>query len=276
MIPLDYLALRLIRRFFPVPLIQWAMKLQLGVEPGLETRQPEAAADRYEEAVKAGGGRLKGKRILILGYGGYFGLAVSFLERGVSHVVLVDPYARVKEETNLALAQRETPFLSIEDGQVIPNKEWITIDPNFLQVVTLSEHDKIDFIFSSSVLEHVSNPDELVRDLSRMTHPEGLNVHFIDLRDHFFKYPFEMLCHSDRVWSRFLNPTSNLNRQRVWDYEDIFRRYFQKVELEIFEREFAKFEKAKRRIRPEFVSGEIEADCATRLKVKASLPLIET
>jgi len=276
MIPLDYLALRLIRRFFPVPLIQWAMKLQLGVEPGLETRQPEAAADRYEEAVKAGGGRLKGKRILILGYGGYFGLAVSFLERGVSHVVLVDPYARVKEEMNLALAQRETPFLSIEDGQVIPNKEWITIDPNFLQVVTLSEHDKIDFIFSSSVLEHVSNPDELVRDLSRMTHPEGLNVHFIDLRDHFFKYPFEMLCHSDRVWSRFLNPTSNLNRQRVWDYEDIFRRYFQKVELEIFEREFAKFEKAKRRIRPEFVSGEIEADCATRLKVKASLPLIET
>jgi SAM-dependent methyltransferase len=252
------------------------MKLRLGVEPGLETRQPEAAADRYEAAVQAGGGRLKGKRILLLGYGGYFGLAVSFLERGVSHVVLVDPYARVNDEMNLALAQRETLFLSIEDGQVIPREEWITVDPNFLKDVILTEHDKIDFIFSSSVLEHVSNPDELIRDLSRITHPEGLNVHFIDLRDHFFKYPFEMLCHSDRVWSRFLNPTSNLNRLRVWNYEDIFRRYFQKVELEIFERELATFEKTKRRIRPEFVSGDIEADCAARLRVNASLPLIET
>jgi len=272
MIPLDYLTLRLIRRFFPGPLVQWAMKLRLGIEPGLETREPEVARDRYEAAVQASGSHLQGKRILILGYGGYFGLGVKLLEHGAGHVVLFDPYARVNHKMNLALAQGDCPFLSVHNGQVNPKEEWITIVHDLTQDYRIENNEPIDLVFSSSVLEHVTFPEELVQDLARITHPEGLHIHFVDLRDHYFKYPFEMLCHSEAVWSRFLNPSSNLNRLRVWDFEEIFQRYFQIVEFEIFEKELTSFRKAKNRIRPEFISGNEDADCASRLLIKVSLP----
>ena len=273
MIPVDYLTLRLIRRFFPSPLVHWAMKLRLGIEPGLETREPEKAGDRYEAAVQVSGSHLQGKRILILGYGGYFGLGVNLLERGAGHVVLLDPYARANHEMNLALAQGESPFLTIQNGQVTPQEEWITIIHDINQDYQMENNEPIDLVFSSSVLEHVSSPQELIQDLTSITHAEGLHIHFVDLRDHFFKYPFEMLCHSEAVWSRFLNPSSNLNRLRVWDFEEIFKRYFQIVDIEIFEKELASFRKAKSRIRPEFISGNEDANGASRLLIKASLPL---
>jgi hypothetical protein len=250
------------------------MKLRLGVEPGLETRDPTAAGDRYIGALETSGNHLQGKRIMILGYGGYFGLAVNLLERSAGHVVLNDPYARINHEMNLPLAQRSSSFLSIHHDRVLPNQAYITIIQDLDHDYSLKEHPPIDFVFSSSVLEHVSHPEELIHTLSSLTHTEGLHIHFIDLRDHFFKYPFEMLCHSKAIWSRFLNPSSNLNRRRAWDFEEIFQSNFQKVEVEVFERELVKFRKAKARIKPEFISGNEEVDCATRVLVRASCPRI--
>jgi SAM-dependent methyltransferase len=187
-------------------------------------------------------------------------------------MVLLDPYARINHEMNLPLAQGDSQFLSIQKGQVVPNPEYITIIQDLNKEYHLEKRDPVDLVFSSSVLEHVSQPQEIIHDLSRATHPEGNHIHFVDLRDHFFKHPFEMLCHSEVVWSRFLNPSSNLNRLRAWDFEEIFRQNFQVVELEIFEKELVKFRKAKPRIRPEYMSGNEDTDCAARVLIKASCP----
>ncbi|HVN16439.1 MAG TPA: hypothetical protein VMT73_11910, partial [Anaerolineales bacterium] len=106
-----------------------------------------------------------------------------------------------------------------------------------------------------------------------LTRPSGLHIHFVDLRDHFFKYPFEMLCYSKSVWYGWLNPSSNHNRYRVWDYRRAFEESFGRVELTILERDEAEFQKARPRIRPEFISGKLKDDSVTLIRVIASNPI---
>ncbi len=111
-------------------------------------------------------------------------------------------------------------------------------------------------VLSNSILERVEDVAEAVSDLARATASGGRHFHFIDLRDHYFKYPFEMLCHSERIWRRVLNPGSNLNRLRVGDYERLFSTSFQQVRVELLGIDTAAFRSARRRIRPEFLTGE--------------------
>jgi hypothetical protein len=106
--------------------------------------------------------------------------------------------------------------------------------------------------------------------LARATAPGGVQLHFVDLRDHFFKHPFEMLCHSERVWRGLLNPASNLNRLRPWDYERIFRTSFPRVTVEPLAADLGAFRAARSRIRPEFLTGDDTRDAVTRIFVRAS------
>jgi 2-polyprenyl-3-methyl-5-hydroxy-6-metoxy-1,4-benzoquinol methylase len=135
------------------------------------------------------------------------------------------------------------------------------------------EFSAVDLVISSSVYEHLEQVDGTTRALAALTRPEGLHVHFVDLRDHFFKYPFEMLHYSERVWRGWLDPSSHHNRFRLWDYERVFRNHFAQLEIEILERDPAAFEKARPRIRPEFISGNPADDSVTLIRIIASNPL---
>jgi hypothetical protein len=95
----------------------------------------------------------------------------------------------------------------------------------------------------------------------------------VDLRDHYFKYPFEMLRFSENTWRRWLNPSSNHNRYRLWDYRRAFQACFADVEVEIISREEEAFRKALPHLRPEFVSGDINEDAVSGIQVVASRPL---
>jgi hypothetical protein len=44
--------------------------------------------------------------------------------------------------------------------------------------------------------------DQVHSTQAALTRPDGLHLHFVDLRDHFLKYPFEVLCYSEGVWKR--------------------------------------------------------------------------
>ncbi len=103
--------------------------------------------------------------------------------------------------------------------------------------------------------------------------PSGYFVAFIDLRDHYFKYPFEMLCYTKNVWKKWLNPTSNLNRYRIWDYRNIFERYFENIQIDILERDIAEHKKIKQRILDEFKTGNDSQDAVTNLVVLAAVPV---
>ncbi|MCE7860008.1 MAG: hypothetical protein DYG86_09510 [Chloroflexi bacterium CFX2] len=105
-----------------------------------------------------------------------------------------------------------------------------------------------------------------------MTAPGGIHLHFVDLRDHFFKYPFEMLKYSEKTWRNFLNPTSNLNRYRLNDYKRVFEANFVKVEITVLERLMEEFRKAKDKIHAEFKTGKDDVDAITLIHVIAREP----
>ena len=83
------------------------------------------------------------------------------------------------------------------------------------------------------------------------------------------KYPFEMLTFTEQIWRTWLNPGSNLNRYRITDYRRAFQIYFKKVDIAVLERDRYAFEQIRNRIRPEFITGDIETDAATQIRVVA-------
>jgi hypothetical protein len=271
-----YIIPRIFRRYCPSPIITMAKRLRLGIIPGFETRYPAAAADRYEQALHASGREWTGKCILVLGYGGFFGLGVELLRRGARHVILVDPFAQADDQGNRHLAEQYPSYLVIQGKHVFPRKEWITLVHEEIPHHDCSPYGPIDVFLSSSVLEHVFSLDPLVSGLSKITHSEGFHIHYVDLRDHYFKYPFEMLCFPENVWHSLLDPPSHLNRLRLWDYEAYFYRYFHEVRVEIIEKDPISFTQAKSRIRPEFLSGNDDQDCTTRILITAARPKTST
>ncbi|MBA3556388.1 MAG: methyltransferase domain-containing protein [Gemmatimonadales bacterium] len=235
MASLNYVALRLVRRHLPNRLVRLLLARGIIIKPGLETSAPGEATLLFLNAVAAAGETVVGRRILIFGYGGNFGVALGLLQAGARHVVLVDPYAEPQE---------------------VPDPRRLTAIHAPLRDYLSAGGELVDVVLSNSMLEHVEDVAEAVSDLARATASGGRHFHFIDLRDHYFKYPFEMLCHSERIWRRVLNPGSNLNRLRVGDYERLFSTSFQQVRVELLGIDTAAFRSARRRIRPEFLTGE--------------------
>ena len=159
-------------------------------------------------------------------------------------MVLVDPYAEPVDSVNLALA-RGSRFLTVSGTEVRPVAEWLTVIDAPLGSYLANGTEPVDLVLSNSVLEHVGDVAATVPELARVTARGGRQFHFVDMRDHFFKYPFEMLCHSERVWRRWLNPGSNLNRLRAWDYERIFRASFPHVTVEALATDLPAFRAAR-------------------------------
>jgi len=122
--------------------------------------------------------------------------------------------------------------------------------------------------------EHLEDVEEITQALAGLTKPDGIQIHYVDLRDHFFKYPFEMLRFSEKTWRRWLNPSSHHNRYRLWDYRRAFQACFGQVDIEIVSREEEAFRKVMPQLRPEFVSGDIEEDAVGVIQVVVSRPLI--
>ena len=255
MIPLDYLALRLGRRAVPAAMMHRILQIGIGATTGLETREPGVAADLYEAAVAELGLNWDGRQVMIFGYGGNPELGIELLGRGAEEVVLLDPYAHPRLDS-----------LELHAGSAGLQFERRR----------LSEYVKaggsVDLVLSWSVLEHVRDPATTVRNMASVCRPSGAQVHFVDLRDHIFRYPFEMLCHSESTWNRYLDPPSHLNRMRTWGVEEHFRENFERVTVEIWESEPEPFRRALPRIRSEFLSGDEAVDAATRLRVLAAQP----
>jgi SAM-dependent methyltransferase len=269
MMPLDYLVLRLVRRHLPDSVVRTLLHRGIFIRPGLETASPDQAIRRFIDGLAAAGDTVRGKRVLIFGYGGGFGVGVGLLRAGASHVVLLDPFAQPVDRLNLAIAETSAPFLTAEDGRAVPNPEYLTVVHTSLAEYLEGGGKPVDLVLSNSVLEHVDGLALVVPQLARVMRPGGGQLHFVDLRDHFFKYPFEMLCHSERVWRRWLNPGSNLNRLRVADYERVFRASFRDVQVEPLEAYPEELRAVRSRIRPEFLTGDDAQDAVGRIVVRA-------
>ncbi|HNJ13551.1 MAG TPA: hypothetical protein PLN43_08225 [Anaerolineales bacterium] len=246
------------------------MKRRWIIRPGLESSDPFAAVEQYMSGVTASGKSLIGKRVLVFGYGGRFAVGVELLRRGAAHVVLCDHFVLLDKERNLELLPVYPEYLVGENDNVRPRAEYITLLHGDIREDAIQKQiTEVDVVLSTSVYEHLDDVKGITHALAKLTASNGFHLHFVDLRDHFFKYPFEMLTFSEGVWRNFLNPTSNLNRFRLGNYREVFDAYFRKVEIKILERLEPEFRAIRARIRPEFLTGDEAVDSVGLIQVIA-------
>jgi Methyltransferase domain len=270
---LRYLLLRLIRHFMPEGLARFLLKRRWIIKPGLESRDPSAAVEQYVQVLSKQDVTLIGKRVLVFGYGGRFAVGVDLLKRGAAHVVLCDHFVLLDTERNRELLSAYGMYLKEEQGEVQPRGEFITLLHGDIRQESIQKQiSQVDVVLSTSVFEHLDDVPGITKALAKLTSPSGIHVHFVDLRDHFFKYPFEMLKFSESVWKNFLNPTSNLNRYRLKDYKREFEANFERIEFKVLEQLVDEFRKAQNQIRAEFKTGDELEDSVGLIHVVAREP----
>ena len=270
---LRYLFLRLLRHFMPEGLARFLLKRRWIIKPGLESTDPFAASARYVDTLDANGVSITGKRVLVFGYGGRFAVGVDLLKRGAAQVVLCDHFVLLDTERNRELLSAYGQYLKVEGDEVQPRSEFITLLHGDIREEAIQKRiSQVDIVLSTSVFEHLDDVSGITKALAKLTASQGIHLHFVDLRDHFFKYPFEMLKYSESVWKNFLNPTSNLNRYRWNDYKQVFEENFGQVNITVIERLVEEFNKVKTKIRPEFKTGDENVDAVTLIHVIAKQP----
>lgn len=261
---LQYLFLRLIRHFLPEAIARFLLKRRWIIKPGLESSEPVAAVERYIQTLAGYGREVQGKRVMVFGYGGRFAVGVELLRRGAAHVVLCDHFVLLDNERNLELLPAYEQYLKLEQNEVRPRGEFITLLHGDIREESIqAQVADVDIVLSTSVYEHLDDVDGITGALAKLTSLQGVHLHFVDLRDHYFKLPFEMLKYSESVWRKFLNPTSNLNRFRLPDYQRVYAKYFQKADVVILERKAEEFRAVQSLVRPEFITGDVEVDSVT-------------
>lgn len=269
---LPYLIPRFIRHILPEKWVRFLLLRHWIIRPGAETHEPAAVAKHYETVLSTHASSLKDKRVMVFGYGGRFDIGLSLLDAGANSVVLLEKYAPPDDEHNRQLVPTYQEHLSENAGRVRPRGERLFLLQADVRQLNAAEIPPFDLVVSNSVYEHLDDVEGITRALASLTKPDGIQVHFVDLRDHFFKYPFEMLSYSEETWRRWLNPSSNHNRYRIWDYRRAVEGSFADVEITVLQRDEVAFQKSRPRIRPEFISGDLSQDSVTHIQVVASKP----
>jgi len=240
------------------------------MRPGFETRNPAGAVQRYADSLAELGFSLQGKRVLLFGYGGRFDIGFALLKEGAGHIILSDKFASPDELHNRRLFGGEDKYFFADSQGLRPRPEWMTLMQEDIRDAQARDRiEPVDLVLSNSVYEHLEDVEGITRALAALTKPDGLALHFVDLRDHFFKYPFEMLQFAEGTWRRWLNPPSNHNRYRLWDYRKAFEACYAEVDIQILFRDDVAFDQLLPHIRPEFISGNRVEDAATKIRVIA-------
>lgn len=260
----------MVRHFLPEKIVRFLLLRNLIIKAGLETNDPFEALRRYSDILSERGLSVLGKRVIVFGYGGRFDVGYALLKNGAGYVLLCDRYAPPDEEHNHRAFLREDKYFVMEQGVLRPRKEWMDVLQADIRHPEVSRSlEPFDLVISNSVYEHLEDVEGITKALARITKPDGIHIHYVDLRDHYFKYPFEMLQFSEKVWRQWLNPSSNHNRYRVWNYRAAFEACFKHVQIDILAQEEDAFRKILPHIRPEFVSGNVAEDTASLIRVIA-------
>jgi len=254
----------------PENLADWMKKRKLIIKAGLETLDPKAAAERYLDYFRHENISITDKIILQFGYGGNILTACELLNAGAVKVIACERADFPSPIFNESIMHAYPDYFCREHNYIQPNPDFIQIiHEDIRKVADEQKIEKADIVISSSVFEHLDDVDGITQSLAALTKGKGKHLHFVDLRDHYFKYPFEMLTFSERVWVNWLNPTSNLNRFRLPRYEEIFKKYFSNVQIQIQESDLPSFLLIKNRIREEFLSGIDSINSATLITIEA-------
>jgi len=204
----------------------------------------------------------KGKVCLELGPGNSYLNAYNLLMNGAKKVILVDKFPRyIKTNKQEEFFNKELEYIKQKfekkDLFFIKDKK---IDKKYIQFIEgdfakIDFKEKIDFVLTISVFEHIKNVEEVIAKLSNVMKKGGLMYHSIDLRDHYnFNNPFLFYKYSKKTWEKYLTKEgiSYTNRIRYNEYLKLFRKY----EFKIINQNIERFSINGKKINKEFQNGE--------------------
>lgn len=236
---IEYVLMRLVRRYLFTDkfLVKFGKWIPYYYE-NINQNNPQFLVDIYQSYVKEKNLTFDGKVVLELGSGVTNSVSYELLARGCSEVYLYEPFAEFNEKKDKEL------LLSIAE------KYGLTADEILQKVNRCTElecipDNKIDLVFSNSVLEHVLNPLELFRALYLKMNYRGMMFHLVDYRDHFFKYPYHKLLFTKAQWNKWLNP-GDLPGWVLRDHIAMFENSGFSVHADMVEKDSAKFEKIRK------------------------------
>ncbi len=219
-----YLAFRLMRRWVPV---EWTYRLASKDQwaPLALLKESRLYSDLLSQLQISP----LGTTVLEIGPGTWNPLSLLLLKKGAQKVVLCEPFPR--DFSPSKLRERLAPLWESMEPMNGPsldhafcgedlNPDTVSWIPSFAESLPV-ENDSVDLIVSNCVLQFIPNMQRAFEEMHRVLRPGGSIMHIVDLRDHFFRYPFEMLTFSESFWN-WLCPLRQgrgwHNRLRVSEY----------------------------------------------------------
>ncbi len=244
---LEYLPLRLLRRFVfrDALLLRWGHLLPY-YRTNLNQTDPAPLVASYALHVALEGDLAE---LLEIGVGATNSTGYELAARCPrARVTLLEPFVPLDKAADATLLAR----VAAHHGH-----DPLALAGRVRRVTTLAGEPpgKFDLILSSSVLEHVSDPASLFRDLRRVIAPAGVMLHLVDYRDHFFKYPFHFLQFRRATWERWLNP-GDLPRWRLYDHIEALEASGFSVTTPETRTDPSQFDRIAGRLSPDFRRGD--------------------
>ena len=195
--------------------------------------------DEYLEFAGLTPEALRGKRILEVGPGDNFGVALKFLAAGAAKVVSLDKfYSERNVEQQTRIYQELRNQLSPDEARVfdecIKLNGEIVLNEERLQYIYghgIEEADQIlepgsfDFIVSRAVIHNVYDVERGFEAMDRLLAPGGYTLHKIDLSDeNMFSsrgmHPLTFLTIPERIYYLMASDSGKPNRKLIGDYRE--------------------------------------------------------
>lgn len=180
-----------------------------------------------------------GKRILEVGPGDNFGVALKFLAAGASQVVCLDKfYSERHLDQQTRIYQELRKQLNADEAKVFDESikldNGIDLNPERLHYIYghgVEEADQIlepasfDFILSRAVIHNVYDIDRGFEAMDRLLAPGGYMIHKIDLSDeNMFSsrgmHPLTFLTIPERIYYLMASDSGKPNRKLMGDYRE--------------------------------------------------------
>ncbi len=177
---------------------------------------------------------LKGMRVLEVGPGDSFGVALKFLTKGAEQVICLDRFfcARdtgLERATYEALREDLTGEERRRFDDAIDLSGDITVNPDRIRYIhnlaledagTILAPSSFDLIVSMAVLEHVYDSDAAFAVMDRLLKPGGFMLHGVDFRDHGVftsggHHPLTFLTITDSIYKLMSSNTGLPNRNII-------------------------------------------------------------
>jgi SAM-dependent methyltransferase len=200
--------------------------------------------DEYMRFIDGDETDLAGKRILELGPGDNYGVALLALTKGAKEFVCLDKYAAIRDlefEQRVYWELRET--LSGSEKERFDTCVIIDGGPTFnpdvfrsIDDCPVEEADRrlgeepFDYIWSRSVLEYLKNPDRAFDMMDLLLAPDGTMIHKVDVRDDGMfsaagHHPLTFLTLSEATYRRMTSHSYRPNRWPLSFYRTHLSRY---------------------------------------------------